>query len=242
MDAAPAGKDRRSGRDSSRSASRSSRRASTDSPLAVAVTAEIPAVAAPTWQRSQGAAPSSSATSRQRRQPAPLLLRACVWFLVLVLLLAGAGLWAERSHPSWFTSLRAKVPGAAPALGSKASVPGSSATPTTVGSPRPGAVSASATGETVAVPAGAYSVVLDLNTAHPCWMKVVSPAGSSTVVFEQVVQPSSSPQTVTLTRSAVVTLGAEARSIEVRSAGRAVADLTAPKILPYTYTFMPVRS
>ena len=212
-----------------------------DPPLAVSVTAEIPIVpasVAPDRHRGRDGPASRQGRGRSGRLPAPFTVRAAVWSLVFVLVLALVGLWAIHAHPGWFTFLRNKATRVAspPA----ATLPGSSGAPSSSSARHLGLVSTSASSATYAVPAGGYSVVLTLSAAHPCDMKVVSPAGSSTVVFESVVQANESPKAVPLSASASVGLAAQAASLSIESGGKSIETIPTPKILPFHYNFEPV--
>lgn len=214
---------------------------------AVTVTAEIPVVPATAHTNAPAGydyAPASAPARRRSgsgRLPAPYALRATVWAVAFLLLLALIGLWAVHSHPAWFTFLRNKV--VASPTTPTSSLPGSSGIPTTTISPkRLGLVSSSATGATYAVPAGGYAVVLTLKGGSSCDLRIVSPAGSSTVVFESVVTPADNPKAVPLSASASVGIAAQAASIEITAGGKTVETITAPKVRPFFYHFEPVSS
>ncbi len=215
-----------------------------DPPTAVTVTAEIPVVpgapTAPGYGYTSG--PTRARASRSGRIPAPYALRMGVWSVAFLLLLALVGLWAVHNHPSWFTFVRNKLAVVSPtATTPSSSLPGSSGVPTTTINPRRlGLVSENAKDATYAVPSGGYAVVLTLLANSPCDLRIISPAGSSTVVFESVVTPADSPKTVTLSASATVGVAARATSIAVTAGGKTLETIASPKLLPFVYHFEPV--
>lgn len=208
-----------------------------DSPISVAITAEIPAVGNAEQARRNPGYPAAAAPVRPRRRPAPFAVRVFVWILAFLLVLAGVGLWAEHYHPAWFAFIQNKVGSAQPVLSTPKTNSGSatvssSSAPLNSGTP-PGSV-------TVTVPPGPYSIVVA--STHAYWMKVVSPAGSSTVVFEQVVPVSTTPKTLEYSSSITVSFAASTTSLSVISGGHTVKVIPSPHILPITYTFTQRKS
>jgi hypothetical protein len=53
----------------------------------------------------------------KRRLPAPLLLRVVVWALAFLVVIAAAGVYVIRYHPTWVGPLRRVVPAASARAG-----------------------------------------------------------------------------------------------------------------------------
>jgi hypothetical protein len=185
----------------------------------VITTAEIP-LADP-------AVVAARAKAAGRREPAPVTLRLIVWVLVFVFLLALVGLVVERSHPTWLAFMRHTV------------------TPTSIVTTAPVAATAAtsagghlerATGSTYLVPATTYQ--LEVTTTVNCWTLVKSPPSSTTTVFAATVTAKTSPQTITVSGTSSIELGARATSITVRSGGRALGVISSP-VVGTTYVFEP---
>ncbi len=198
----------------------------------IAVTAEIPEI--PQQEVYSLQLPMSPGARRhQKKKPAPFALRALAWVCVFLLLIALGGIWAEKTHPQWFSSLRAVVSTGNP--GSTSSNHGHRVKK--VLSKPYGSVVTGATQEKIFVPAAGYDI--NITVAKPCWVKVYSPAYSSSILFEQVLQPGVGVKTLQITGSAEVTFGAVPTSFSITTGSKSILQINNPKILPYKYILSP---
>ncbi len=194
----------------------------------IAVTAEIPQISQPEVYSMQLPL-SPGARKHQKKKPAPFAVRALVWVLVFLMIIAGGGIWAEHSHAKWFDSLRNVVMQGAGKTGISDL---GHLVKKTLSKPYGTAVQG-ATEETISVPVSGYDI--NITVSKPCWVKIYSPADSSNILFEQVLQPSSVAKTLQVTGTAKVTFGAVPGSFSITVGSKLIFQIKNPKILPYKY-------
>jgi hypothetical protein len=201
----------------------------------------MPAVAAPPGtQPAPKAARGTDEWYETHRRPAPYPVRLVVWLLCFVLVLVLAGRAVEHYHPSWLDFARNSAqPSAASTTQGTSGKPATSSTHPSTGFQE---TSHSTTGASYSVPASSYTIVLTTSKSYPCWIVINTPAGSSHSQYAQTVAPSQSPQSFAVSGSSKVTISATAASISVETGGKPVGTITAPKLGPYTYTFVPAGS
>ena len=200
-------------------------------------TAELPAVrggAPVTGQtRSRYADPRPPGRAR-RRDPAPIGLRAAVWMLALVLLVAVLGLVTVQTHPTWLAFLR-NAP-AAPAAASTSGPSGASGTTGGSGSGTLRLVSTTASAITYSVPKGVYTLVVTV--PGRCNIAIHSPANATTWYYDKTVSPAGGPTTISLSATSTVHFYAAVTSIDVRSGSKDLGKITTvSESAPYVFTF-----
>ncbi|MCL5047183.1 MAG: hypothetical protein M1374_00045 [Firmicutes bacterium] len=203
-----------------------------DKDFDLAVTAEIPQVQ-PKEVYSLQLPLSPGARRHQKRKPAPFAVRALVWFLVFLVLLGLGGIWIEHVHSGWFASLRNTVSGTGT---TQSRSTGRQTTGSQVKQKIAyGTVAYGKNEETIAVPISGYDINIVVD--KPCWVKIYSPAGSSNILFEQVLPASQGTKTLQITGSSRVTFGAVPVSFSITSGSTTVFKLSSPKVLPFQYIF-----
>jgi hypothetical protein len=209
-------------------------------------TAQVPAVgrgAAPGFDPRFAPTGSVAPVGRPGRAPAPLGLRLLVWLVLLLLVVAGAGLAVAHLKPAWLSSLRV---GTAPATTATTAAGGRSSSTTApahssgsgAGHHEPGGIVETSTGSTsatVTVPAGGYTVAVEAQ--HPCWVQVTVPT-SATPLFASVV-PAGGQQTFHPANGRLaLELGASGVTVSVTEAGKsAPAWHFSPVAAPFNLTF-----
>jgi hypothetical protein len=210
-------------------------------PSAMTVTAEIPAVMVSSGRR---AAHEEPGWYKERRRPAPWGVRALIWLLFFVLLLALAGLAVEHYHPTWLNFMRHTNSQAAvvQATTSTTNAPttSSSAPTTTVPVTTFRELSRTASAITYAVPASAYTIVV--TTVHPCWTTVNVPAGSKKLVYAETIQPSTSPASFAVQGSSSIAFSAQAAAVAIEIHGHVIGRIATPVEFPVYYYFKPVAA
>jgi hypothetical protein len=204
------------------------------------VTAEIPAVP----ERPGYGVLLSDGTvwypGSKRRLPAPVPLRVLNWLLFFLLVLAGAGLAAERLHPQWFSVLRNSVGASSPtSFGAAAPTAGAHRA-----DHRPAGLrllSVSPAGSSYAVELGSSSSYeLAFSTTAPCWVDVESlPAGNA--LFAETL-PGRHLQYLPVSGPVSVEFGATGTTLAVEVGGRYLGSITSPELVPYLYTLRPETS
>jgi hypothetical protein len=221
------------------------------------VTAEIPAVHA--VGPSYGVLlPDGSVwyPGSRKRLPAPLLLRIVVWVLAFATLLAGAGDFVVRYHPSWLSAIRRTVPTKSAAANggrniSSTSTPGTSSPASSGTVPAGPAVTKISPQPTLPPQTTAYSVVAKSYSVHvtagsgPVFVFAESVKHGIPVttgrVFESETVPAGGSYVITPTSGTV--------DVEVAASGATVALYFGPKLLgtitgrpsPWHYWFVGKR-
>lgn len=205
-------------------------------PLAtVAITAEIPAI--PLSEAGAGPAPVSR--RRERRLPAPVLLRQTVWFLFVLALLGGLGLWGLHVRPSWFNVLRAQAGSSRP-TGTLAVGKGGGTRPSTTSGSTTGAfhlLSSQRTGilTTYTYATGATSYTLSVATANRCWVEIKTPSDASAYSVEQT-EPAGWHGSVAVSGGgAFVQVAASGSTITLQSGGRVIGRLAQARVADYIF-------
>ncbi len=212
-----------------------------DATATVAVTAEIPIVPnAPAQVLPDG---SLWVAGTSTRLPAPVLLRQLVWSLVIVLVLAGFGLWVLRYRPSWLAFARQE---AAPAAATATAGDGTHPHTSGVGRARSGSIGgfhvlsstpASAgkiTTYTYSVGSSAYSV--DVATTNRTWVVMRTPSDAPGVPPVFAVEPPGWSHTMTaLSGTFFVEVAARGATITVRSGNKVVGTIADAPSAGYTF-------
>ena len=182
-------------------------------------------------------APTGSVATYRRRAPAPLGLRLVVWLVVLLLVVAGAGLAVAHLRPAWLSSLRAGATTATTAHVPTTTAPAHTSTPGTTHHGAGGIVETTtgSTSATVTVPAADYTVVVQAQ--NPCWVQASVPT-SATPVFASVM-PAGSQQTFHPANGHLaLELGASGVSVSVTEAGKSTAAWHfSPTAAPFNLSF-----
>lgn len=155
-----------------------------------------------------------------RRRPAPLGLRLFVFLLLVVFLLAVAGLEVLHTRPNtgWIRSLRNYQSFAQPQPAT---------TQVTTFHAEPG-------GLTYFVPVSSYSI--GINISHPCWV-IVNQLGSNATLFATTLQPRNSEQFIPVTGNVSVKVAARTNSITIRAGQRVLGNVQNP-VVGTTYDFV----
>jgi hypothetical protein len=149
-----------------------------------------------------------------------------VFVLLLVGLVSAAGFVAERTHPTWFESLRnvvvvhiARNPRRPPVP----SVPAGNLV----------LISTSPTGATYRVPASSYAIVFDID--QRVWVRVERPP-SGAVLFAATLENSSRPTVVAVRGNTSVMVAARTLALSITEGPRTLGAIRSPKV-GYIYTF-----
>jgi hypothetical protein len=168
----------------------------------------------------------------RRRRRAPTALKATTWVVALLALAVVAGTVIQSQRPQWMVEshiLRITAPGGAP-------LP---ASPKPAAAPALPAAQAVTPGPTDGSTQAVYTVsnqhfTLRLATSAPCWVQVTSPA-SIVPVLAGVLQ-AGDVKSVDADKSITVQVGSAAVVVGILINGKNVF-FTAPKAVPFTYTF-----
>lgn len=175
---------------------------------------------------------SKKAVARARRRlRAPTSLKIVTWVAGALLLCVVAGFAIYQWSPQWLASahiLRMGPPHPSPSTSSPppptAPVRASPVTVTSLG----------ADSATYTVAAAHYTVTV--GTSGPCWVKVTS--SNSPIPLAAAVEPPGKVLTFPNNGTISVQIGSSAVLVGVTIHGKA-AFLNAPKVAPFTYTFVP---
>ncbi len=200
------------------------------------ITAELPIVPpiVPPYgssTRSRYADPRPPGRAR-RRDPAPVLLRAVVWLLAFVFLVAAVVSVTVHVHPTWLAFLRNTGAAAAPSTPSSATASDTSP----AAAQKMSLLSESATTVTYAVPVHTFTIAV--TPIARCYVTVAAPPGSKSYLFASTV---SAPKTATVTvdRTVSVVVQASARSIAIRSGSSTIGTVSTP-VIGKSYVFTAV--
>lgn len=100
-------------------------------------------------------------------------------------------------------------------------------------------LTSSASAATYAVGVASYNIVLTV--AEPCWVQEHSPASTPKPQFARTVDPKGGPVSIAVTGSSTLEFGASANSLVIRSSGKVIGKVAAPRP-GVTYTFEPKTS
>ncbi|HEX4244857.1 MAG TPA: helix-turn-helix domain-containing protein [Acidimicrobiales bacterium] len=170
---------------------------------------------------------------RHTRQ-APMFLRVLTWLVLVLLLVALAGVGIRHWRPQLLVQWHI-----APANGALYLPPPATTSPTTHPTTPVAAVKLASTDNlttaTYTVSAPTFDVVL--TTTAPCYVEVTSPASVNPIVED--VQPANVTKSYSAQGSLTVVVGAAEVSISVLSKGKKVFT-TVPQYAPFSYTFNSV--
>jgi len=153
--------------------------------------------------------------------------------LFLLLLATSGALVASQTRPSAFDALRQTY--VIPAQSQPTTAHTGAPTTATHAS----LLSTTSSAVTYSVPTSSYSIVITIT--HPCWLVVLSPAGSSSPLVAKTIEPALSPLTVPVHGSASITIAARAASLSI-VIGSTVLDRVENPRLGVAYTFVPANS
>lgn len=172
-----------------------------------------------------------------RRQPAPVALQSVVWLLFVIFVIGIVGLAVEHFHPSWISFLRRTIsqPTTQPRHHRHGS--GSSSNITAPPSNVLTEQSSTAKGATYSVPTSA-SYTLVISVPNRCYILVESPPNSTNYVFARTISKSESPQSIPVSGTSSLELGAQTMSVTVDVSGRKVGEILDPRT-GYIFKFVP---
>jgi len=175
---------------------------------------------------------------------APFVLRAAVWLVVVLLVVAGVGLAVHHYEPQWLTDIHLQrvTPLTVPGSHGATTGSGTGATTPTL-APGPGKAPqgpvtealTTAGSATVTVQAASYSVVV--SASAPCWTVVNTPQ-SFKPVFNAELAAGQVDSFDSADGQLTVNVGASGVSLQVRIAGRLVSNwVFRPPTAPFVLNF-----
>ncbi len=222
-----------------------------DRPTSTTVTAEIPAV--PAGSAYGVLLPDGTVwyPGSNKKIPAPAGLRATVWILVFVTILAAAGVVIVRLHPGWLSPLRHVVPSSAqrftPAGGGQG---GTSASKAPSGTAGRGAVAAPSVKLAAPQPAGlpngvsvydvsVSSYAVRVAASHATWVADYSltSAGAGTYPLDQTTLQGGGTKYFFANGPLAVQVAAGLATVEVYAGGKKIG--TAAHATPWIFWFEP---
>lgn len=191
----------------------------------------------------------------KERLPAPLLLRVVVWALAFLVLVAAAGDFVVRAHPSWVTPLRNVVasqgsgagtgPAGAPSTGARASgnTSSSGSVPTSLAllKPQPSHLPSYTTAYSVT---GSAPYQVTVAVTGVTWVQAYRLANgqqSGPPLFSGDIQPGQH-RTFSAAGPLAVEVAASGTRISVASDGDRLGTVPAPGRVPWYFWFVPKSS